>query len=783
MRNKDQIIISSESVFTKTGGYSVIYVLDGRKESKVIKDCPESGNLGLNIPYKYLNPIQTAFFYFWDENKDNSALCVAPTSAGKTGLIHIFFSKFKRRKLYLAPTKALCEEKYQEFCKFFGKQNVSLRTGDKFEFTPPQTEYVVATYESCLSSVRSKSSWFLESEAICIDEVHFIMFGGTRGIFLEELTAYTLSNGKPLLCLSATIPKTAAQEYAEWLRAKMFYSDWRPVPLERKVESLSELEKKLFGGKIKGELSQRITNVITQTAVSPKVIIFVYKKSLGWKITEELDKLGSPVLNETVPFEKKEHNSPEKASVAFHNADIPVEERREIENQFRNGNLRFLVSTQTMAYGVNLPADEAFIITRNWMSKTIPDISTILQMEGRVGRFGISEKGISRIITISGEKVVLKELDSFTNSPDTRTSLQKLVDGEGNEKKILDKDAMSLIVLGIILSNDIDLTNRKEAEEEIKRMLKYMKTNFPIEVRLILDILEDAKCIKDGKITPLGRILATSFIPPSAYIDFKRRYNHIESNKRKDSIAYIIKPLIFFRDFTSGFLDMLPESLRESLESKINKSFESESILNLWMRGELWWYFRHPPSQFYLRPDALQLVKVLSQLKFYGLIDFTLYEIMEIGLSLAYGIHPDFSIISAIDGIGFTRGGAIYFSAEELGLNLHQFVKTLKEKNENIKKVLYRTLLERFENIDPSLRSEWAMQKDSVKYQERLNLIAKINDEVKTIINLISSFAEGDVIDNEMARVMVFVKHGSQAALEMSEEDLRLFIKYDGKYQ
>lgn len=783
MKSKEQVIVSSESLFTKSGGYSAIYLFDGRKETKTIKDCPETTKLGLNIPYKYLNPIQTAFFYFWDEKKDNSALCVAPTSAGKTGLIHIFFSKFKGRKVYLAPTKALCEEKYHEFCSFFGKQNVSIRTGDKFEFVPPKTEYVVATYESCLSSVRSKGSWFLDSEAICIDEVHFIMFGGTRGIFLEELTAYILANGKSLLSLSATIPRTAAQEYAEWLRAKLFYSDWRPVPLERIIEPLPELEKKIFGGKIKGELSQRIANVITHTARSPKVIIFVYKKSLGWKIIEELDKQGITVLNETIPFERKNLNSKSKESVAFHNADIPLEERREIENQFRNGNLRFLVSTQTMAYGVNLPADEAFIIAKNWMSKTIPDISTILQMEGRVGRFGISEKGISRIIPIAGEKVLLKELDSFKNSPDTRTSLQKLVDGEERERKIMEVDAMSLIVLGIIVSNDIDLTDRKEAEDEIKRMLKHMKTTFPIEVGRILDILEDSGCIKNGKITPLGRILTTSFVPPSAYIEFKRRYNHIEPKQRKNSIGYIIRPLLFFRDFNSGFLDMLPENLRDSLESKINKSFESESILNLWMMGELWWYFRYPPSQFYLRPDALQLVKLLSQMKFYGLIDLTLYEIMEIGLSLAYGIHPDFSIVSSIDGIGFSRGGAIYFSAQELELSLPQFIKGIKENKENIKKTIYRTMLERFEKIDPSLRSEWAMQKDSIKYQERMNMIAKINEEIKSITNILSSSSEDKMIDDEMVRIMVFVKHGSKPAIEMSKEDLKLFLKYDGKYQ
>ncbi|MCX7733793.1 MAG: DEAD/DEAH box helicase [bacterium] len=780
MRSNEYIIVSAESYFTKSGGYSTIYVVEGRKHSKVIKECPEVKVVGDNIPYEYLNPLQTAFFYFWDEKKDNSVLCVAPTSAGKTGLIHIFFSRFRGRKIYLSPTKALCEEKYNEFSKIFGRENVSIRTGDKFEFSPPKTEYVVATYESCLASIRSGSTWFSEAQAICIDEVHFVMFGGSRGIFLEELIAHSLLNGKSILSLSATIPKAAAEEYAKWLRAKLFYSDWRPVPLERRIEPLSELEKKIFGGKIKGDTAQRIANVVVHAATSPKVIIFVYKKALGWKIIEEMDKLGIPVLNESVPFEKKRSAHPEESLAAFHNADIPIEERTEIENYFRNNKLRFLVSTQTMAYGVNLPADESFIIVRNWMSKTLPDISTILQMEGRVGRFGISERGISRIVPLSGEKVLMKELDNFINSPDTRTSLEKLVEGDEGERRITDVDAMSLIVLGIIISNNIELKNREEGISQIKRILGYMKTSFPVEISKILDLLEDSGCIKDGKITPLGRILGTSFIPPSAYRDFKRRFYSITPEKRIESIAYIIRPLLFFRDLTRGFLDILPEHLRTSLENKINKAFETESILELWMSGELWWYFRYPPAQFYMRPDALQLVKLLSQLKFYGLAEFSLYDIIRIGQSLSYGINPEFSIVSAVQGIGFSRAGAIYFASKELNLSLNQFVRELIQDNQAVLKALYRVMLSRFENIDPTLKSEWAKQQGSAKQQERMNIISKINDEIKNLKSILSSFNE-KVIDEELARIIVFVKYGPKEATEMSKEDLYLFVKSDGK--
>ncbi len=781
-KNSNFIDISDESYFSEAGGFAIIY--SGNSKMKVIKDCVSTDNININVklPYKYLNPLQTAFYLFWNPDESKNILCVAPTSAGKTGLIYLFFLRFKGRKIYLAPTRALCQEKYEEFSKIFGKDAVSIRTGDRFEFSPPDTEYVVATYESCLASIRAKSPWFYESDAVCIDESHFLMFGAGRGVFLEEIIAHTMSRGKWILSLSATIPKSAAEEYAQWLKAKIFYSEWRPVPLERHIESLHSAEKRRFGTALKAPVAERLARIIIDTAKSQKVLIFVYKKSLGWEILKIFDSLGYGVLNETVPFEKKTKvYDYDSAYAAFHNADIPFEERIAIEEHFRNKNLRFLISTQTMAYGVNLPADEAFIVVRNWMAKTLPDTSTILQMEGRVGRFGISKKGISRIITLQGENILKKEIEKFFDSPDTRTSLEKLIEGDESERRIRDIDAISLLTLGIIISNDIDLEDKDRAIEEVKEMLSYMKTSFSIDIRLVIDMLEDIGCIRKGKVTPLGRLLASSLIPPSSYREFNRRFRGIPINERMNSIAYIIRPLLFFHDFTKGFIDMLPPHLKEDLSGEIEGDFEEEKILDVWMSGKLWFYFRYPPAQFYLRPDSLQLTKVLSQLKFLGFLDLSLDDIMRICLSLCYGIDPKYSLICGIPGIGFVRGNLVSNYAKEKKMTLQEVVKEIK-KGKNVKKIqdeLSKIMLRRAEFLDPSLRSEWA-EVDRSKQLERLNLIEKINKDVQELTGIISSAEEDMLFDEEMARVMVWVRLGKDAALEMKKEDLKTFIMQDG---
>jgi len=218
---------------------------------------------------------------------------------------------------------------------------------------------------------------------------------------VEELLAYAISKGINILGLSATMP--GVEELSNWIKAELLIkSQWRPVPLERHYHLLSEFVGiKSDEDKTLGKLWDALWQLSKK---DEKVILFVPQKRLGWQLLELADKEKVGVMNQTLPFEKTEEREPE---IAFHNADVPKEEREAIEKEFREGNLRFLIATQTLAYGVNLPADRVLILVKMFKNRKwtcIPDELDILQMEGRVGRLGLKEKGYSHILIQGGKK-------------------------------------------------------------------------------------------------------------------------------------------------------------------------------------------------------------------------------------------------------------------------------------------------------------------------------------------------------------------------------------------
>ncbi len=100
--------------------------------------------------------------------------------------------------------------------------------------------------------------------------------------------------------------------------------------------------------------------------------------------------------DDSVPFDIEQADN-EKPFTAFYCADLDLNERDKLEKEFFiNKKFPILLTTSSLAYGVNLPADVVIIPVQFNIKKFpefFPDIIDCVQMAGRAGRFGISDKG------------------------------------------------------------------------------------------------------------------------------------------------------------------------------------------------------------------------------------------------------------------------------------------------------------------------------------------------------------------------------------------------------
>jgi helicase len=345
----------------------------------------------------------------------------SPTASGKTltaelcALKHIVERGGKA--LYLAPLRALANEKYQEFRKYSdvrkqkgGRVRVGLSTGD-FDSNDPWLErydIIVTTNEKADSLLRHRAKWVDEISLVVADEVH-LLNDSERGPTLEVVLArlMQINPGIQLLALSATIKNV--EELADWLKAQYVTTEWRPVTLKEGVLLHDEIQFK-DGSAVKvGKYSRNPASNLALSIVKSggQALIFASTRknavALAKKLAEEMNtvlskpsKRSLELLAERILTSGERTRVSELLSelvghgVAFHHAGLGGSHRRLLEDSFREGRIKVLTATPTLAFGVNLPARMVIIhdYRRYEMGYGYYPISVLeyKQMAGRAGR-------------------------------------------------------------------------------------------------------------------------------------------------------------------------------------------------------------------------------------------------------------------------------------------------------------------------------------------------------------------------------------------------------------
>ncbi|HEU97856.1 MAG: DEAD/DEAH box helicase [Fervidicoccaceae archaeon] len=460
-------------------------------------------------------------------------LMVTQTASGKTFLAELLaidtVMKGKGKVVYLSPLKALADEKFRDFTLYYGDLNLrTILTVGNYDSDEPRLErydIICTTYEKMDSLVRHRPNWLEKVSLLIIDEIHYLD-DEKRGPVLESLIANLklMIPNSQLFALSATVGNS--EEIASWIEAELVESNWRPVPLREGV---------FFRGKviyrdgdvekINTKYSSPILDLVNDTITDGgQALVFVNSRRRAVSLSKILaDRLELDPVEGAEELSEKMRNSSEVSSlneelsqlissgVSYHHAGLTVEQRREIEKAFRNGILKVIVATPTLAAGVNLPARRVIIeSSERYVAGEGSEPIKVLeykQFAGRAGRPGFDEYGEAILIARSTYEVE----DLF------KTYIN------GSPEKIRSKMGSPLKFRTYLLSYLVTFNgvNEEGIERYLEKLLLFRQTS----EKKLKELVEDSlKMLIEGNFviatggtylpTELGKYVAELYIDP-----------------------------------------------------------------------------------------------------------------------------------------------------------------------------------------------------------------------------------------------------------------------------
>ncbi|MBW7954281.1 DEAD/DEAH box helicase [Candidatus Gracilibacteria bacterium] len=409
--------------------------------------------------------------------EDKNFIIQMPTSAGKTFIAEIsilnYLLKFPGKKcIYIAPFKALTNEKEEELNKNLGKLGFSVSTlSGSYEIDEYQnvlveeSDVLITTPEKIDLLFRINKNYFDNISYIVIDEGHLVSEISTRASLLEFLIIRLKIkfNNIKILFISAVMPSINAEQYSAWLNTgdrgnviralknKTAGSEEQWEPTQKIIgifswqgekgridfnEIISEDEKtkeknnafiqgiinvnkygrkKFPNKKDDGQTIVELCNYFN--SIGGGTLIFTLIPSRALSIAKKFiyynELIGNSSIIQTESYFHSKNLFGEDhivtkvlgIGVGIHFGDLPEILRKSIENDFRLGNLKSIISTNTISQGINLPIKNIIVhsvLIDSDDFKLKINQNDFKNLIGRAGRAGMETEG--KIIFLDKEK-------------------------------------------------------------------------------------------------------------------------------------------------------------------------------------------------------------------------------------------------------------------------------------------------------------------------------------------------------------------------------------------